>query len=167
MKIENLIELFRSGLQEYQNLLNILNAERDSLLFWDVTKIRALTAEKEKILIRIYEWDKHSIEVISGVWPEFFPGESSDFLRNIDFVIEHTERDARLIFISYKNSFVEVFTRILLQNSRNHLLIHQALSVTQNTLRKILQNGDSLELYNSQGTSKTLNNENTILNKQV
>jgi len=121
--MKELKEVLQAEINAYQDLISILQKEREALVSFNPELIEALSKEKDMVIMKIKLFDNERVKLLSKVSSELKISDNVTISKLIEVTKDDEFRDLGLKLISLIQSVAELneFNKILIVKSSRHI----------------------------------------------
>lgn len=121
--MNELKNVLKAQINAYDELVTILQREREALITFSPDEIEALSKEKDMIIMKIKLFDEERIKLLSIISSNFCNGEPVTLSKLVEITNDEEYRDLGLKIISLIQTVAELneFNKILIEKSSRHI----------------------------------------------
>lgn len=160
-KMNDTLKLFMSALESevgaYHSLYEILKKEKDALIKWDIDSATLILFKKDEIVEDITHLEKRRMECAGDLGKKLFPERNESEIPTLKEIITCLDDKTALELNDYRDTQIELITKVRTLNSRNSLLMKRTVELISGSI-------DSMTNDASNNTSGYDKNGNFVKN---
>jgi len=121
--MEELKQVLKAEVNAYEELVSLLQKEREALITFSPDEIEALSKEKDMVIMKIKLFDEERIKLLSKISLTLSIDETITLSKLVEITKDEEFRNLGFKLISLIQSFAELneFNKILIEKSSRHI----------------------------------------------
>ena len=132
------LKTFMSALElevrAYRELYKILKEEKDALIKWDIDSATLILFKKDEIVEEITRFENRRMECAMDLGKKLFPEKSESEIPTLREVIGKLDDKTANKLNDYRESQIELITKVRNLNSRNSLLMKRTMELISGSI---------------------------------
>ena len=118
----------------YRSLYKILKEEKDALIKWDIDSATLILFKKDEIVEEITDFENRRMECAFDLGNELFPERNESEIPTLKEVISRLDDKTAKELNEYRETQIELITKVRNLNSRNSLLMKRTLKLISGSI---------------------------------
>lgn len=136
--MNNKLKAFMSALESevgaYRSLYEILKKEKDALIKWDIDSASLILFKKDEIVEDITHFEKRRMECAGDLGKKLFPERNESEIPTLKEIIRRLDDKTALELNDYRDTQIELITKVRTLNSRNSLLMKRTVELISGSI---------------------------------
>lgn len=151
--IDVLKKVLTEEIEEYKNLLNLIESKTDILIKGDIKKLDKMTEEEQKIIIKLGKFEDLREKVLYNIKHREGIEKDLDVTLLLDYIDDENKKQLK----STREDFLKILEKIKDRNKLNSTLIEDSLDYINMNLNILTNNEEDLNYGGNKKKSKTAN----------
>ena len=118
----------------YRSLYKILKEEKDALIKWDIDSATLILFKKDEIVEEITHFENRRMECALDLGKKLFPEKNESEIPTLKEVISRLDDKTAKELNEYRESQIELITKVRTLNSRNSLLMKRTVELISGSI---------------------------------